>query len=182
MTIAFDHHDINHMIISITREMTPRSDKRPIGGDTVFMGGVSPNQVDQAGLANLGLSKNYNIIFPSFDPRSVGDGPVTFHAVVTDGLTQAAVLTGGRLWKRDRRSPAILLFPEFDAVLRLSAKGRLIIREMVGQYHDHGYELALETVRVLAARRPGKVAILSTVGSMPTVLDIETMTRAMQNA
>ncbi|MDY7524580.1 hypothetical protein [Sphingomonas sp. 10B4] len=74
------------------------------------------------------MSKNWNIVFVSFDPADPGAGPTGFHTVVTDGLKQSCVLQRGRLWKKDRRSAAILLFPETQIAVRLNTKSVSIRR------------------------------------------------------
>ena len=182
MNIAFDQHSINHMIVAINREMIPLGNKRHADADTIFMGGSPPTDADQKALAQFGLNKNYKVVFLSFDPKNVNAGPVGIHAVITDGVTEAAVLQNGRLWKKDRRSAAILLFPEFRAALRLNLKGQLIINDMADQYHDHGYDLALAAISDRAGRRPGRTPVVSTIGSMVTVLDMQTMANSFANA
>ena len=172
MTTTFDQHAINDMTVAIHREMTPQGRDQHADRDVLFMGGQRPSNTDQDALARFGLNKNYNMIFPSFDPGDPAAGPVAFHAVITDGLEQSFVLSGGRLWKRDRRSPAVLLFPGIQAVVKLSSKSRLTVLEMKGQLHDHGYELALEAVRARASRKPGRAPVVSPIGGMLTVLDI----------
>lgn len=182
MNDTIDHHGINHMLVSISREMTKDANRSGADADTIFMGGTTPTENDQKALADFALSKNYNIIFPSFDPNAIGTGPITFHAVVTDGHEQATVLPDGRLWKRDRRSPSILLFPELRAVLRMSTKGRLLVREMTGSYHKQGYEAASEAIRTTAARKPARAPIMSSIGDLMIVMDVEAMMTTLQAA
>ena len=182
MTNAFDQYAINHMIVAVNREMTPLGNKRHAEADTIFIGGGLPSEHDQNALAHFGLSKNYRIVFLSFDPAAPLAGPTGIHTVVTDGLTESIVLQRGRLWKRDRRSAAILLFPEAQIAARLSTKGRLLVGPMATQYHDHGYDLALESIIALAGRQPGCMPVVSSIGSMLTVLDIQTMQHAFENA
>lgn len=174
MTITFDQHAINHLTVAVAREMTPQGAKRHPDSDTLFMGGAQPTEAEQRRLASFGLSKNYKIVFPSFDPIDVAAGPTAFHVVVTDGLQEAFTLSEGRLWKRDRRSAAVLLFPQLDMLIKLSSKGRLIVRAMAGRYHDHGYEFARESVLARASRKPGHAPVLAQVGGLMTVLDMKT--------
>lgn len=174
MTITFDQHAINDLTVAVALEMTPQCAKRHQESDTLFMGGAKPTEADERDLANFGLSKNYRIIFPSYDPLDVAAGPTAFHVVVTDGLKEAFTLAGGRLWKRDRRSAAILLFPKLNVLIKLSSKGRLVVRAMAGRYHDHGHELAREAVTARAARKPGHAPMVASVGGLMTVLDMKT--------
>lgn len=180
MTNAFDQYTMNHMIVALSREMTPRGTKPnpKVDADTVFIGGARPTEADQASLARFGLDKNYKVIFPSFDLDAPHAGPVGFHVVVTDGLTRVTTLQDGRLWKRDRRNPAVLVFAEIGAVVKLNANGQMVVRDMRGQFHDHGYELALEAVRAGAGKQPGTMPIVSTIGSMLAILDAKTMSYA----
>lgn len=175
MTNSFDQHEMNHMIVAISREMTPVAGKRHSDADTLFIGGAQPSEAQEHQLAMFGQNKNYKIIFPSFDLGNLTDGPIGIHAVVTDGLADTVVLRNGRLWKRDRRSTAILLFPDLGIALKLSSKGRLIVRGMAGQYHDQGYDLAREAVLARAGGKPGHAPVVSAIGSMVTVFDIRTM-------
>ena len=173
MTITFDQHAINDMTVAVALEMTPQCAKRHQNSDTLFMGGAKPTEADQRELASFGLSKNYRIVFPSFDPLNVEAGPTAFHVVVTDGLEEAFTLSEGRLWKRDRRSAAILLFPKLGILVKLSSKRSLVARVMDGRYHDHGYDLAQEAVTARAARKPGHVPVVAPVGGLMTVLDVK---------
>lgn len=175
MTIAFDQHGINDMTVAISREMSPQGSQRARETDTLFMGGPLPTDEQRNDLAGFGLRKNYNVVFPTFDVADSRSGPTGFHAVVTDGIAESFILSGGRLWKRDRRSPAVLLFPGANALIRMSGKGRLVVRDMKGRYHDHGHELAREAVLARAAARPGHIPVVTTIGaaSLPTVLDMK---------
>lgn len=178
----FDQHAINHMVVAINREMTPLGNKRHADADTMFMGGGYPTESEQSALGRFGFRKNWNIVFLSFDPANPTAGPIGIHTVVTDGRTQAHVLQRGRLWKKDRRSAAILLFPETRIAVRLNSKGRLVVGAMTSHYHDHGYDLALESVVALAKCKPGRVPVIGPIGSMVTVQDITTMQHALENA
>lgn len=180
MTNAIDQYTMNHMIVALSGEMTPRGAKpnAKVDADTVFIGGARPTEADRASLARFCLDKNYKVIFPSFDLDNPRAGPVGFHVVVTDGLTRVTTLQDGRLWKRDRRSRAILIFAEIGAVVKLNSNGQMVVREMHGQFHDHGYELALDAVRVRASKQPGTMPIVSMIGNMLAILDIKTMSYA----
>ena len=182
MTTAFDQHGINHMTVALSREMAFNGGKRHADADTLFIGGSRPSGADENALARFGLNKNYKIIYPYFDTADVSAGPIGFHAVVTDGLTESIILTSGRLWKRDRRSQAILLFPDAKIVVKMSSKGRLLVRGMAGQFHDHGYDLALESLIGRASSKPGHIPIVSSIGCLPTVLDVRTMAATFENA
>jgi len=173
MTIALDQHAINHMTTAISQEMNPQRGRSQPYADTLFMGGPLPSETDATQLGIFGQQKNWKIIFPSFDPADALAGPISFHAVVTDGIAQTIVLSGGLLWKENRRSPAVLLFPGHRIIVKLSAKGRLLIRPLRGQYHDHGYELARAAVCSRAAENPGTVPVVAGVGSLTTVMDIK---------
>jgi len=117
MINAFDHYVMNHMIVTLSREMTPCG-ARPNAtaeADTVFIDGAEPTEADRASLARFGLDKNYKVVFSSFDLDDPYAGPIGFHVVVTDGLTQVTTLRDGRLWKRGHRSPTFLVFSEIRA-------------------------------------------------------------------
>jgi hypothetical protein len=181
MNSQFDQHAINHMVAAIKREMTPRGG-RETEMDTLFFGGAMPTEAEQDELGKFGFRKNYKVLYASFDLADVARGPIAFHVVVTDGLTQSIVLQDGRYWKRDRRSQAVLLFPGTRALIRLSSKGRLVLREMSGRYHDHGYDLARDAVLAQAGRKPGHVPVVSPIGSLVTVLDIRSLSKTFEMA
>lgn len=180
MAYAIDQYTMNHMIVALGGEMTPLGAKPDtnVDADTLFIGGARLTDADQASLARFGLDKNYKVIFPTFELDDPHAGPVGFHVVVTDGLTRVTTLRDGRLWKRDRRTPAVLVFPEIGAVVKLNVKGQMVVHDMQGQFHDHGYDLALSAVRARASKRPGTLPIVSTIGSMLAVLDAATMSYA----
>ncbi len=182
MNTVFDQHAMNHMITAISHEMSAPTRKRRPECDTLFIGGPVPSDRDQHELAQFGLRKNWKIVYPSFDAADPLRGPVTYHVVVTDGLTETMVLKDGRLWKKDRRSQAVIVFAELGITIKVSSKGRLVVRGMAGRYHDHGYDLALDAVTKRAAREPGHIPVVSTIGMLPTVLDIHTMNQVFANA
>lgn len=95
MTITFDEHAINDMTVAIRREMTPQGADRLPDSDTLFMGGTPPSDTDEHELGLFGQRKSYRIVFPSFDPAKPAGGPTAFHVVVTDGVAETIVLSGG---------------------------------------------------------------------------------------
>lgn len=173
MTQLIDPATINHMTVALRLEMTPSSRSCNADADVLFMGGASPSEADERDIAAFGLRKNYNIIFAVYDGDVEGSTPSAYHAVVTDGINQAVPLKNGRLWKRDRRGASILLFPNEQAVIKVSAEGRMIVRKMASRYHDQGYDLAAQGVAARAARQPGHGPVVATVGDLVTVSDIK---------
>lgn len=182
MNDSINQHGINRMLVAINREMSRYGEKTHPDADTIFMGGAEPDEAHQASLADFALKKNYKLIFCSFDPRNVAGGPVGVHAVVTDGIEKTIILSDGRLWKRDRRSPAVLVFASLNAVVRMSTKGRLIVREMSGSYHEEGYAIALEAVRATAGSIPTRVPVVSMIGDLAMVMDVEALMATCQAA
>ncbi|VVS97924.1 hypothetical protein SPHINGO391_210015 [Sphingomonas aurantiaca] len=182
MSNTFDSNGINDVTVAIRHEMTPRS----LGGrsdvDTIFLGGPPPSEADEKELAKFGLNKNYQMVFASFDPSKPHDGPCGFHAVLTDGLKQALAIPNGRLWKRDRQSAAVLLFPALNAMLKINSKGRAIFKDMVGDFPESGDELARTAVLARAARNPGKAPVVSPIGALVTVLDFDTLATTFEQA
>lgn len=172
MSNSFNPIEINHMAVAVRQEMIP-SGQYGGGADVVFIGGSKPCQEDERQLAAFGLRKNYNIIFTACDVASSNAAPIGFRVVVTDGTAESIVLSGGRLWKRDRRTACVLLFPAEQVLIKVSTKGRLIVRPMVGRYHDQGYELADQSVEARAASRPGHGAVLAPIGDLPVVFDVK---------
>jgi hypothetical protein len=182
MNAVFDHHTMNHMVTAISQEMNLCAAEPRAECDALFIGGPVPLEDNQVELAQFGLRKNWKIVYPSFDLADVRRGPTSFHVVVTDGLTETMVLQEGRLWKKDATTAAILLFSLCGIVVRISSKGRLLVEPLRRAYHDHGYDLAMRAVTARAARAPGHIPILSTIGNLPTVLDIRTMNHAFAMA
>lgn len=172
---GLDQHAINHMTVAVACEMTPGNPNAHALGNTLFMGGPRPSESDARAIGAFGERKNYNIVFPSFQGPDVEAGPDGYHAVVTDGVAETFVLSDGRLWRRDRRSPAVLVFAGIQAVVKLSLKGRMIVRGMTGGYAEEGFELARRTVVARAAQKPGKVPVVSPIGGMAFVLDMGTL-------
>lgn len=180
---SFDPHAINHATVAVSLEMALKGGKRPAHRDTLFFGGRTPSDDERSALAGFALRKNYNLIFASFDPGADPlAGPTGFDAVVTDGATQSIGLKDGRLWKRDRRGPAVLLFAGVGALIRISAKGHLVVQMMKGRYHDQGYEFAREAVRTASARKPGHVPVVSPTGTLTTVFDVRSLARTFEAA
>jgi len=182
MSTTFDSQGINDVTVAVCQEMTSRSRRRNCDVDTIFLGGPPPSHADEVALAKFGRSKNYRMIFVSFDPSKPHDGPCGFHAVLTDGLTQALAIPDGRLWKRDSRSPAVLLFPALRAMLKLDSEGCLIFHDMASDYPESGYDLARTSVLARAARNPGTAPLVSPIGALMTVLDVDTMSAVFEQA
>lgn len=182
MTTDFDTVAINHMTVAISKEMSRTPARRHADFNTLFLGGGHATERDLEALADFGLRKNWQVIYPVFDPANATAGPVNFHVVATDGMTEAFYGMNGRLWKRDRRCPAILVFADADLVVRLNGKGQLVAEPMKGRYHDHGYELASEAIAVRAARKPGKAPVVGPIGSLMTVQDIDLLVAAFDAA
>lgn len=172
MNAAIDQHCINHMTVAVHQAMTPQENRRSRETDTMFLGGGQPTDADRQALGHFALDKNYRLVVPCFDTAEPQAGPVGYDVICTDGLEQSIALTGGRLWRRDRRSTAVLLFPSIGVVVKLTGKGCMLVREMKGCYHDQGYELARQAVLAHAARQPGSVPVLTSVGALTVVLDM----------
>jgi hypothetical protein len=178
MNTEYDTCVINHMITAISHEMVPPRGRPQPYADTLFMGGPTLSETERNELALHGQSKNWKIIFPCFDPAQVSAGPIGFDAVITDGIAQTIVLCDGRLWKRDRHSPAVLIFAGSELIVKLSGGGRLIVRQMRGRYHDHGYEIAREAVLRRAAKNPGTVPVIAAIRGLTAVMDMKTLSTA----
>ncbi len=173
MINLLDPISINHMTVALQMEMASSSNSRHTEPDVLFMGGGELSDTDERALAGLGLRKNYNIVYATCASVDADSTPSTYHAVVTDGLTQAYILNNGRLWKRDRRSASVLIFADTQMVIKISGKGRICVRPMAGQYHDHGYDLAQDGLAARAARKPGHAPVVSPVGEVATVINLK---------
>lgn len=173
---------INHMLVALAHEMSPQGHGRPHETDTLFVGGLTPTEGDQRALGEFALSKNYRMIHASFELGNPDAGPTGFHAILTDGVTEAIIIGNGRLWKRDRRSPSVLVFAEPGAIMKMSAKRRIVVREMKGEFHEQGYALALEALKTRAAWKPGRAPIVSTIGELPIVMDLRSLRDALAAA
>ncbi|USU10712.1 hypothetical protein NF701_08950 [Sphingomonadaceae bacterium OTU29THOMA1] len=166
---------INHMTVALQMEMAPSSKNRHTEPDVLFMGGGRLSDADERALAGLGMRKNYNLVYATCATVDARSTPSTYHAVVTDGLTQAYILSNGRLWKRDRRSASILIFADTQAVIKISGKGCIVVRPMAGQYHDHGFDLALDGLAARGARKPGHVPVVMPVGEVTAMIDVRAL-------
>lgn len=151
--------------------MMPSSRSSNVDADVLFMGGSKPSEAQERDLAAFGLRKNYKIIFAACDATDAGRSPSTYHAVITDGVEEAVALRNGRLWKRDRRTAFIILFPDDQVLVKISAKGRMIVRAMASRYDAQGYVLADQGVLARAALQPGHGSVVAPVGNLVTVLD-----------
>lgn len=182
MSILIDHHKVNHMINAIMEEMRPRGHKQDQFAEYVFMGGTLPNDAQGHALAKFSLEKNYHVIFPSFDPDNLADGPIGLHVIMTDGTTQSGGVGNGRLWKRDRHATTIIVFESIGFTVRINAKGGLDLRSIKTPHHSHGYELALEAVLVKAERRKASTPVIFSIGSLQAIMDIRTLCASMAMA
>jgi len=178
---GFDSKGINDMICALQLEMgsTPGEQQRET--NVLFMGGPDLTDDDQKELGQNAVNQNWSALFSSFDVTNPTAGPLDIFAAVTDGRISTTV-GGGRLWKRDRKSRIVVLFPALQMKLKLTLKGRLFVGEMRGQYHDHGYELARGALLERASTSPGHSPVLSTIGQFPTIMDVRTLAMAFEMA
>jgi hypothetical protein len=182
VTTILDPHSVNHATVAVRNEMTLRGKKDGSECNALFLGGLTPSDVDETALGEFAITKNYNLVFASFDPDVAPSTPTGYHVIATDGLTQAMVVRNGRLWKGDRRSRTLLLFPDAKMLFRFDSKGRISMRELKGQYHDHGYELASEELARSSATSPGHIPIVSPIGQLVTILDVKALRDAFELA
>ena len=174
MNTMLDQHAVNHATVALRQEMTPRQGLRHRELDTLFLGGPSTTEADRTSLGKFGFDKNYKLVVASFDPAEEVTAPTGYDVVVTDGQTQWIALSGGRLWKRDRRTPAILIFAISAttlATVKISAKGRMLIGDGRGRFADEGFERARMSVAARTAAKPGTTPVVSPMGSSSVVLD-----------
>jgi hypothetical protein len=172
MTNDSDRAGISHMLAALSTELAPQGSGRRHETDTLFMAGPAPTEDDLHELGGFALSKDYRLIYASFDFANADAGPTAFHAVITDGVTKAVAMYGGRLWKRDRRTPAVLVFAVSASVVKFTSKRSIAVREMKGEFHEQGYALALEALKSRASLKPGTAPIFSTIGALEVVMDL----------
>lgn len=182
MSILFDHNKLNNMVNAIIEEMRPRGHKQDQFAEYVFMGGTMPNDAQANALAQFSLDKNCPVIFLSFDPDNLAAGPIGLHVIMTDGATQSGGVGNGRLWKRDRHATAIIVFESVGFTVRINAKGGLDLRRIKTPHHSHGYELALETVQSKAKRMKASIPVMFSIGDLPAVMDIQTLSASLAMA
>lgn len=182
MTLSLNHIQLNHLIRALGEEMRSAKGKRPIDADTLFIGGGLPRDIDLKSLEQFGQNKNYKIVFGSVAPGASGAQLDRIDVVLTDGVSDSAILSNGRLWKRNARSPVIIIFTHLGVSIRLSGKDRLGVNKLTGRYHDHGYDLARVAVQARAAKRPGTNPVLTTVGELPIVMDMQTLQHSFEAA
>lgn len=179
---GLDQYAVNNMICALQLEMGSSPSEPGRDHDALFMGGSDVNAADEDALGSFAVDKNWHILLASFDPADPTAGPVDFRAVITDGLTKSVIMAGGRLWKKDRRSNTVILFPKARSVLKLTTKGRLVVGPISGRRHDHGYELARMSLASHAAKCPGGVPLVAPVGGLLTIMDARTLTMMFKAA
>lgn len=177
---------INEIIHAIEAEMTCHARKRQDARDVLIYGGSELTSVGETEIGTDCLNSNWNIIHAAMDVANPGDdldhSLSGFRCFITDGFTQIYVLRGGRLWKRDARTPAILVFPDSRIVAKISSTGRIVLRDAVGEFHEFGYHLATKAVRKRMASKPNNAPVIRRIGDTLIVHDIKTMLVAIQGA
>lgn len=174
MGTKFDAEGINHAVTAVFNEMSPARAVQRSEAETLFFGGLQLSDFDRQALGQLSNNKNYNIVYLSFD-NDVAKGPTAIELAVTDGETETYSVQGGRLWKRDARSVAVLVFSSLNVMVKLTSRGRILVRETKSDYHELGFELAAAAVRKRTACQPAKAPIISTIGAATVVLDLRMM-------
>lgn len=147
--------------------------------DTIFLGGPSLTEDDQERLGRFSAAKFYNIVYASHNPTQPAYPGLC--AVFTDGDSRSLILKNGKLWKRDRHSLAIIIFSEAGLNVKISNKGRMVIRESRQTFHDGGFRLAEEAVATGSIGHPVRTAVIGDVGGLITVMDTETLMRICSN-
>ncbi len=181
MTDQLDFHAINHMMVAINCEMSPSGRPHP-DSDTLFMGGTPPSIADVDDIGRYACAKNYKVVYLPFHETPVSDLRSTFHVAVTDGIAQTIMLSGGRLWKRNARSPAVLMFSDNRLMVSLSAKGLLRATRMPANVEEQGYETALRAVMERAAEVPGGIPVVAPLGRLLTALDLKSFSDTFAKA
>jgi hypothetical protein len=181
MNDQLDLQVVNNVTVAVNCEMSPSGRPHP-NSDTLFMGGTLPTTADEDALGRFACSKNYKIVYPSFESAHGTTLPTSFHVAATDGVAQTIVLRGGRLWKRTDRSAAVLMFADTRIMVSLNAKGRLKVARMPGIVGERGYEKALNALRARAAMKPGSAPVVSPVGGLTTVLDMKALSETFAKA
>ena len=178
----FDLDGINQMVCAIQMEMGSTPGECTRSTNVLFMGGPDLTQSDEDALARYALDVNWYILFPVFDTATPAAGPLEVRVVVTDGGTTSLIMKNGRLWKRDLASPTIVVFPDGPSSLRVNSKGKLLLRPTNVPYHDHGYDLARESLAVRASTEPGKVPMVTPIGRFVTVMEARSLAMMLEMA
>src|SRR5690606_35997615 len=71
---------------------------------------------------------------------------MAYSCIFTYASGRSALFPTGRPWKRDRQTPAILLFHHAQVAFGIAERVQLIRHEWSGRYHHHGYELARRAI------------------------------------
>lgn len=177
---------INPLICAVESELTARLGKRRNEANFLMMGGGTLSPAEMDALATFACQKNWNLLHAATnttDPvNGFVNGEIEFTCVVTDGFTSTAILSGGKLWKRDRSSAAMLLFPQHRVAARLNSKGLLSARKFADRYHDQGYDLAKDAV---LQRLPGSgdtTPVITMIGAALVVHDVGLFKRMVEFA
>lgn len=181
MIDQFDFDAVNDLTVAVNCEMSPSGRPHP-QSDTLFMGGTPPGIADEDVLGRFACSKNYKIVYMAFGTATVPTPPATFHVAVTDGVAETIVLRGGRLWKRNSSSAAVLMFADTRLMVSLNAKGRLKVARMPADVDRRGYGIALTAIGERAATKPGRAPVVSPIGGLITVLDVQALSETFAKA
>lgn len=159
--------------------MTSKSGLQDSRFDTIFMGGTTLTEDDQERLGRFSADKFYNIVYALHNPTQPAYPGLC--VVFTDGESRSLILKNGKLWKRDRHSLAIIIFSEAGLNVKISNKGRMVIRESRQTYHEVGFQLAEEAVATGSVAHPVRTTVIGDVGGLIAVMDTETLIRICGN-
>jgi len=181
-----DQHQINSLICAVEAELTSRAGKRCKQADFLIMGGGQLSGAGRDSLASFACQKNWNLLYAAVNTAQPVNGfaadAIEFSCFVTDGFTSTAVLSGGKLWKRERTTAAILIFPQHSLSIRVNAKGKLTDRKLADRYHDHGHDLARDAVLRRVSSAKNRMPVLGTIGNAMVVHDLEMIARTHEFA
>ena len=169
---------VNALTTAVADAMTGKRKLSRQDEDTLFFGGVELPKSEKDVLADFTARMNWNLIYVGCMADSLRSDRAEIAGIgcyVTDGIEATAVLGAGKLWKASREARAVIVFPATGIKIRLSRKGQLLIDELSGPPHDHGFELAREAVVSLQDAHRDRLPVVSVMGRYPIVSDVENL-------
>ncbi|MEP2722590.1 hypothetical protein [Roseibium sp.] len=177
-----DQHGVNSVLCAIEAELAARPVKKGNKPDAILMGGGRLCSNDVRELAHFACRKNWNILYAAMDEikplEALASGDLEFSYFSTDGVSETAVLTKGKIWKRDRQSHARLIFGGKEGCeIWMKASGSFAVRDLKAAPSDQGFHLSRASIKDRMDRPRRMAPVVTSIGQALLVYDMMTLLR-----
>jgi hypothetical protein len=183
--INIDQNRVNTVLCAIEAELGARATKNGNKPQALLLGGGRLSPTDVQELAILACRKDWDILYVAMDETQPFDalaaGDIEFSYFSTDGVSTTAVITNGKMWKRDDQSQARLVFDGANgsSEIWMKASGYFAVRDREAPPAEAGFGLAITCIQKRLEQAGPTFPVISSFGEAFIVFDMKTLDRMM---